>query len=143
MISPRPQNPSKGSWWTMESSGTKPAPAARRDEFMPGELHELSIEIGKLTKGLEVLESTVRTNHEESTAEHREVHNIVVSMSESVRNIASDVAEMKPLTEDYREKRAEMRGAARLMNGIYAICGGGAAVAIGKLWDLFSSRPHP
>ena len=110
---------------------------------MPGELHELSVAIGKLQNGMETLEETVRHNQEVATREHREVHNIVVAMSESVRNIAADVAEMKPLTEDYREKRAEARGAARFLKAGWALAGGSVAFAMGKAVEFFSSKPHP
>jgi len=110
---------------------------------MAGELHELSVAIGELQAEMRILSQTVRDNQETSTREHREVHNIVVAMSESVRNIAADVAEMKPLTEDYREKRAEARGAARFLNAAYALGGGSVAVGIGKLVEWFSARPHP
>src|SRR5262245_18784476 len=104
---------------------------------MPGELHELSVAIGQLNEGVKNLKETVRENQETSTREHREVHNIVVAMSESVRNIAKDVAEMKPLTEDYREKRAEARGAARLLHAVYALGGGTVALIGGEILKMF------
>lgn len=110
---------------------------------MPGELHELSVAIGELQKGMSVLEDAVRENQEKSTAEHREVHDIVTAMAESVRNIAKDVAQMKPLTEDYREKRAEARGARRFLNAAYALGGGTVAMIGSELVKWFMARPHP
>lgn len=110
---------------------------------MPGELHELSVAIGELQAEMRILSQTVRDNQEQATAEHREVHNIVVAMSESVRIVADKVAKMEPLIEDYREKRAEARGAAHLLKLAYAFGGGSIAVIGGKLLEWFSARPHP
>ena len=110
---------------------------------MSGELHELSVAIGGLQADVRNIAKTVREHQETATAEHRAVHDIVVSMSESVRNIAKDVAEMKPLTDDYREKRAEARGAARFLKAAYALAGGSVAFAMGKAVEFFSIRPHP
>jgi hypothetical protein len=110
---------------------------------MPGELHDLSVAIGALQADERTLSQIVRDNQEASTAEHREVHNIVVSMSESVRNIAADVAEMKPLTEDYREKRAEARGADKLKAKLYAgalAIGGLFGALLGKLIELLAKK---
>lgn len=108
-----------------------------------GGLHEFSVAIGELQTEMRLLSERVKENQELSTAEHRDVHNIVVAMSESVRNIARDVLEMKPLTEDYREKRAEARGAARIVNLLYAFAGGSIAVAFGKVLEYLNIRPHP
>jgi hypothetical protein len=110
---------------------------------MTGELHELSVAIGEMKAELRIVAQTVRDNQESSTEEHRKVHDIVVATSEAVRNIAADVAEMKPLTDDYREKRAEARGAARFLKAGYALAGGSIAVGLGKAVEWFSARPHP
>ncbi len=78
--------------------------------------------------------------------EHRKVHDIVVAMSESVRNLTRIVDEMRPLVDDYREKRAEARGAARLAGWLYTaagVVGGGVVYILGKLADWISVRPHP
>lgn len=110
---------------------------------MAGELHELSVAIGELRAELKIVARTVDINQQTATEEHRKVHDIVVATSEAVRNIASDVAQMKPLTDDYREKRAEARGAARFLKAGYALAGGSLAVGIGKAVEWFSVRPHP
>lgn len=107
---------------------------------MPGELHELSVAIGGLQADMKNLERTVYENQQTATEEHRKVHDIVVATSEAVRNIASKVAEMEPLTADYREKRAEARGAARFLSAGYALAGGSLAVGIGKMLEWFSAR---
>jgi len=110
---------------------------------MSGELHELSVAIGELKAEMRIVAERVRDNQEVATAEHRAVHDIVVSVSETVRNLAADIAEMKPLTDDYREKRAEARGAARFLKAGWALAGGSVAFAMGKAVEFFSARPHP
>jgi hypothetical protein len=89
---------------------------------------------------------------ERTTDEQRKVHDIVVATSEAVRNVVRTVdnlqrlvEEMKPLTDDYREKRAEARGAARLAGWLYTAAGvvGGFVVFLaGKVFEWISSRPH-
>lgn len=95
---------------------------------MSGEYNQLSQDIGGLKANVETLTRTVEANQEASTREHRIVHDIVVATSEAVRNLAAVVAEMKPLTDDYREKRAEARGAARMAKIVYATVATGAGM---------------
>jgi hypothetical protein len=71
------------------------------------------------------------------------VHDIVVASSEAVRNLAATVAEMKPLTDDYRETRAQARGAKRLLVAMYAAAGAGILKAIDWVLSLLQARPHP
>lgn len=110
---------------------------------MPAELNDLSVAIGALQADVKSLARTVATNQKASTREHRLVHDIVVATSESVRVIAAKVATMEPLTEDYREKRAEARGAARLTHWIYVTGGGIAGAVASKAVDIFTFKPHP
>lgn len=110
---------------------------------MAGELHELSTEIGKLQKGMEALERTVRDNQETATEEHRKVHDIVVATSEAVRNLAAKVSTMEPLTDDYRERRAEARGAAHLAKFLLVTVGSICGAVSVKLLDYFAMKPHP
>ena len=110
---------------------------------MPGELDDLSLAIGALQADVRTLSRTVRDNQEAATDEHRKVHDIVVATSEAVRLLTKTIAEMKPLTDDYRERRAEARGAARFLNAAYALGGGSVAVGVGKLMEWFNARPHP
>jgi hypothetical protein len=110
---------------------------------MPGELHELSVAIGELQAEMRILSQTVHDNQVTATAEHREVHNIVVAMSESVRIIAAKVDKMEPLTEDYREERAEARGADKLKAKLYAgalAIGGVFGALLGKLIELVAKK---
>lgn len=130
---------------------------------MAGELHELSLLIGGLKADIKNLAKEVREHKTETTSEHRKVHEIVDAMSEAVRNLTRIVAEMKPLTDDYRlkqaslkeaieetanykTKKAEDRGAKRLWLALIATFGGVAGMVLNKLADwlpsLFS-RPHP
>ena len=109
---------------------------------MAGELHELSAAIGGLQARIEILSATVKDNQEENTIEHRKVHDIVVATSEAVRNLAATVSEMKPLTDDYRERRAEARGAARLIHIVYVSLGGIAGALSGWLMQFLGAKPH-
>lgn len=108
---------------------------------MSGELHELSVAIGGLQADMKTLAKRVYDNQQASSEEHRKVHDIVVATSEAVRNIAADVAEMKPLTDDYREKRAEARGAVHLLRWLYVTGGGLVGAGIIKVLDLFATKP--
>lgn len=110
---------------------------------MAGQLHQLSVEIGALKAQIANLSEIIKETREESRDEHRKVHQIIDSLSEAVRTLAATVKVMEPLTDDYREKRAEARGAARFIKAAYVIGGGSVAVIGGKLFDWFSARPHP
>lgn len=110
---------------------------------MSGELHDLSVAIGGLQARVEILADIVSQNQATATEEHRKVHDIVVAMSESVRNLTDDIAEMKPLTSAYREERAEKRGAKRLRNFLFVTCGGIVGAIGAKLLDLINIKPHP
>jgi hypothetical protein len=108
--------------------------------LMSGELHELSAEIGSLKAQVRILTQTVRDNQESATEEHRKVHDIVVATSEAVRNLATKVDEMKPLTDDYREKRAEARGAVYLARFLYVTVGGIVGAFAAKAIEVASLR---
>jgi hypothetical protein len=113
--------------------------------LMPGELDSLHIAFGALQTEVKTLAATVSAHQESTTREQRLVHDIVVATSEAVRNLARIVDEIKPLAEDYREKRAEARGAARLAGWLYtaAAAGGGIVVAAAlKAMEWVSARPH-
>lgn len=115
--------------------------------IMAGDLDELSEAIGGLKADMRTLTRMVHENQEASTREHRTVHDIVVATSEAVRNLAKTVSEMKPLTDDYREKRAEARGAAKLARMMYAgALGVGSAVGAAGTWlvttILHAPKPH-
>ena len=111
---------------------------------MAGKVDEISLAIGRLEQGMATLTQQVRDNQEENTREHRVVYDIVTTTSEAVRNLAAKVSLMEPLTDDYRERRAEGRGAARLIHWIY-VTGGGIVGAIAtKAIEMFGGRPpHP
>lgn len=106
-------------------------------------LHEA---IGSLRSEVSALSAKFDALRRDTIDEQRKVHDIVTATSEAMRNLDRDVREMKPLTEDYREKRAEWRGAARFAAWLYGAAGvvGGLVVwMISKAAELFSTRPHP
>jgi hypothetical protein len=131
---------------------------------MTGELHQISLEIGEMRSDIKNLVSAVRELKEDTTEEHRKVHIIVDATGESMRNVARDVAYMKPLVEDFRDKRAdiataideakdyrntkaEARGAKKLLIVFYSVFGGFVAWALGRISEnlpaWMSARPHP
>jgi hypothetical protein len=110
---------------------------------MSGEIHDLSLLIGGIRSDIVNLANEVRENKQETTREHRTVHNIVVATSEAVRNVARDVEYMKPLVDDYRDKKMEARGAAKLAGAMYVALGSTIALVASKAWDWLTLRPHP
>lgn len=114
----------------------------------PGE-NRLWIDLSVLQTQVAALQKSFAEFAEDTKTEHRKVHDILDALSEAVRNVTRMVGEMKELTDDYREKRAEQRGADRVKAWLYwfwASIGGLVAVALGKLWDAlpsFVGKPHP
>jgi len=112
--------------------------------LMPADEDRLFVALRLVQGQMSDLRDDLQSLRESSTEEHRKVHDIVVAMSESVRNLARLVDEMKPLTDDYREKRAEARGAAKFATALWVAVGGFIMFAVTKLSDLFTTRPpHP
>ncbi len=105
-----------------------------------GDLHDVSSAIGRLEEGMRFLSRQVQVNQERTIEEHKLVYAIVTASAESIRVITATVAEMKALTDDYREKRAEARGAARLIHAVYAAAGGTVAIIGSEAIRLFSHR---
>lgn len=113
---------------------------------MAADENRVYIAIGVLQSEVTTLSEKFDELAERSTEEHRKVHDIVVATSEAMRNLARDIAEMKPLTDDYRERRAEKRGEEKYKNWLYgfvASVGGLVVFILGKVWDVVSARPHP
>ena len=109
-----------------------------------GELHELSMAIGGLTADVRNLTRSLEEERQGAAAHRRDLREVIGALSQSVRTLATEVADMKPDVADYRERRAEARGAARLAKWLY-----GVALAIGsavgasavKLVEVFSAKP--
>ena len=88
-------------------------------------------DLGALENGLATLINEF-TEERRGAAEHRrDMRQVMGALSESVRvmsvelaetrrNTASELSEMKPLMIDYRTRRDETKGAARLLRGFYA-----------------------
>src|SRR5882672_5392209 len=118
--------------------------------------------LGAIQSELATLREDFKEQEEKTTTEHRKVHDIVVATNEAIRNLTRDVAEMKPLVdayrlkaasldeavelaEDYRERRAEDRGAEKFKKWLYGLAasvGGLIAVLASKLLDWLMTRPH-
>lgn len=113
--------------------------------LMPAEIDGLHIAFGALQTEVKTLAASVAEHQASTVREQRLVHDIVVATSEAVRNLARIVDEIKPLAEDYREKRAEARGAARLAGWLYtaaAAAGGFVVVIASKAMEWLAARPH-
>lgn len=110
---------------------------------MPNQLDELSVAIGGLQADIRHLSDKVENHLEETTREQRKVHDIVDATADAIRTLNSKVSEMYPLVMDYREKRAEKRGAKRYLQPFYVTAGGIAGAITAKLFEVFISRPHP
>jgi hypothetical protein len=110
---------------------------------MAADVESLRESVGELRADVRNLATTVRENNEATTREHRTVHDIVVATSESMRVLTARVEEMKPLTDDYREKRAEARGAAKFAIALWVTLGGLITVGVSKFSDWITMRPHP
>jgi len=106
------------------------------------EIDNLSRLIGRLEEQIKTLFKRLDALEESSTREHRIVHDIVEATSDAVRTLATKVDKMEPLTDDYREKRAEARGAAKLAYTLYALVGGMIGSAVTWLIQMFSFKPH-
>jgi len=110
---------------------------------MDRELDNLSRTIGRLEEQIKTLFKRIDALEETSTREHRVVHDIVEATSDAIRTLTAKVDEMKPLTDDYREKRAERRGAAKLAYTLYAVVGGLiGSVATWVMQYLSGHPPH-
>src|SRR5690348_3706964 len=110
-------------------------------ELMPAEENKVYALLGMLQSQVSNIADAMEEHRKTTIQEHRKVHDIVDAMSESVRNIARDVTEMRPhveaykmkaekiddaveLAEDYQEKRAEARGAAKFATALWVAVGG-------------------
>jgi hypothetical protein len=105
------------------------------------DLDNLSRVIGRIEEQIKTLFKRIDALEENSTREHRVVHDIVEATSDAVRTLTAKVDEMKPLTDDYREKRAEARGAAKLAYTLYALVGGIVGSVITWAIQLATFKP--
>ena len=120
---------------------------------MGPDAEKVYVAIGILKSEVSNLSDKIDGIQDRTTDEHRKVHDIVVATSDAMRNLVRTVDdlkrsidEMKPLTEDYREKRAEQRGEDRYKNWLYGLAasiGGLIVLVLSKAWDVVSARPHP
>lgn len=105
-------------------------------------LDDLSVAIGGLRSDMKHLSNKVESHLEETRNEQRKVHDIVDATAEAVRNLNAKVLQMEPLVSDYREKRAEQRGARRFVRGFYIMAGGAVGAVVAKVIDVFAMKPH-
>lgn len=130
---------------------------------MPAEESRVFIAIGTLQGQVTELFNKLENLRQQTTSEQRTVHDIVVATNEAIRNLTRTVERMEPhvrefqlkaasidesieLAEDYREKRAEERGAEKFKKWLYGLAasiGGLIAVAIDRVIDKLFTTPTP
>jgi membrane protein implicated in regulation of membrane protease activity len=98
--------------------------------------------LGKLTANVDNLTKAFESHKEETTVEHRKVHDIVVAMSEAVRNLTRRIELVEPVAKEFQEGQIEQRGIKRFLVLIWTTAGGLIVVALGKIWDWYMARPH-
>jgi len=107
---------------------------------MAGEIDQLSHQLGRIDEQIKTLFKRFDDLQESSTREHRVVHDIVEATSDAVRTLTHKVDEMKPLTDDYREKRAEARGARKLITLLYVTFASIAGAVSSWLMQYFQAK---
>jgi len=79
----------------------------------------------------------------EGAAQHRrDLRLVIEALSASVRGLTATVSEIKPLVDDWRETRAEWRGAARFKKFLLATAvsvAGFAGAIINEVWKVLLS----
>lgn len=113
------------------------------NELVSEDVGKLHAAVGSLRTEVKNLLDKFEELKESTITEQRKVHDIVVAQSEAVRNLDRDIREMKPLTDDYRERRAEWRGAWKFVIALYVSIGGLITLALGKLFDWITTLRHP
>lgn len=131
--------------------------------LMPVDEERVYSAIGQLQSKISELSRMLEELRTDTTHEQRTVHTIVVATNEAIRNLARTVERMEPpvkeyqlksasidesiaLTDDYREKRAEQRGADKFKKWLYGLAasvGGLIAILMNKAIDRFFSVPPP
>lgn len=109
---------------------------------MDDDVGRLHAAVGFLRSEVQSLVDRFEDLRQETMTEHRKVHDIVVAQSEAVRNLDRDMREIKPLTDDYRERRAEWRGAWKFVIALYISIGGLITLALSKLFDWLTTLRH-
>lgn len=126
-----------------QSKHNEAEPAMGETPIMAGELNGLSVAIGRLQSQMETLTEAFKDSLENTRDEHRKVHDIVAATAEAQRVLTGIVADMRPYVEDYREKRAEARGAKKLLTALYFLLGSLGGISFWKIIEMFGGKPPP
>lgn len=117
-------------------------------------------QVSNLYEKIEETQKQAQEHQDENVKEHRKVHEIVDASSEALRNLdatvkgmaphvesykmsASDIAEAMELAWDFREKRAENRGAMKILPyfvTVLSLIGGGVGFLISEAIKLYTHR---
>ncbi len=104
------------------------------------DVSDLAVAVARLDERVKEL-ATQFTRERDGASEHRRgLRDVISAQSSSMQALAKEVGEMKPLVSDFREKRAEARGAAKLLKVFYLLCGGAAGSAGALIVEYFKTR---
>lgn len=105
-------------------------------------------DLGELFARVELLAGDFRQERDKQSEFRRQFHTVSESLAESVRVLTEFMRENQPLLEQYRELRAEARGAARVKKWALGVIVSASTVAgalINEIWKAFTRGgwPHP
>ena len=111
-------------------------------------------ELGELGARLESLSVDFKEEREQAGNFRHDLRTVINSLTESVRVLTEDMKMTKPLMDDYREHRAERRGAAEVTAGLKKWVAGAMISASGifgaiinEIWKFLTHgggpTPHP
>lgn len=98
--------------------------------------------LGRLSANVDNLTKAFESHKDDTTVQLRKIHDIVVAMSESARNLTRRIEDVEPIAKEFHEGQIEQRGIKRFLVAIYTAAGGVIVLLLGKLWDWYMARPH-
>jgi len=96
--------------------------------------------LGTLTANVSNLTKAFESHKADTTEELRKIHDIVVAMSESARNLTRRIEVVEPVAKEFSEGKIEQRGIKRFLVAAYTAAGGIIVLVLGKAWDWYMAR---
>lgn len=90
---------------------------------------DLARVLGSIQANQENLRREFERERDGASDHRRALRDTIAAMSEAVRTLTAQMAEILPLVSDYRETRDQARGAAKLSKIVWAAIAGIAALA--------------
>jgi hypothetical protein len=110
-------------------------PATSAEDFE----RELERWRGGIEERLDRLIDVVEKEQEGAARHRRDLREVIGALSQSVQLLTAEMRDVKPVVEDYREKRAEGRGAARLAKVLWIALGGVAGGLVSMLVEVIKA----